>query len=112
MKQFPTAVEIGARWECGEFLLMYLIFFESGGPRQRAVDYTADAAQQRILFEGVRGLIGAHLLTMRLIIAGQSFDGLLAMLAATRHPDLGRAAAAFLKAHGALIERPSTPAGI
>src|SRR5699024_8061130 len=46
------------------------------------------STQQRLLLEGVRESIGVDLPPGRLIVAGQSFGGLFAMLAAVRHPDL------------------------
>lgn len=87
-ERFPVAAEISARLGRGEFPPVHVVFLESGGPRQRAVDYTAGSTQQRLLLEGVRESIGVDLPPGRLIVAGQSFGGLFAMLAATRHPDL------------------------
>jgi len=87
-ERFPVAAEISARLGRGEFPPVHVVFLESGGPRQRAVDYTAGSTQQRLLLEGVRESIGVDLPPGRLIVAGQSFGGLFAMLAAVRHPDL------------------------
>jgi pimeloyl-ACP methyl ester carboxylesterase len=91
--QFPLAPELAARRSAGAAPPVHLLFLDSGGPHQRERDYSADARETGELLRSARLLAGG-LGERRWIVAGQSFGGLFALLAATRHPDVVRAAIA------------------
>ena len=92
--QYPVAAEISRRVQCSEMEPVHLLFLESGGSRQRSLDYTAPAEATRSLLTAVRDSARDHVPDVPLILVGQSFGALLAMNCAARHPDLVRAAVA------------------
>lgn len=91
--QFPLASELAARRSAGDAPPVHLLFLDSGGPLQRERDYAAGARETGELLRVARRLAG-ELGDRRWVVAGQSFGGLFALLAATRHPDVVRAAVA------------------
>ena len=72
---------------------VHAVFIESGGPQQRQLDYTSDAAAGRSFIERALGLLGDGS-DAPVIVVGQSMGGLCALLSGMRHPDLVAAAIA------------------
>ncbi|WP_454295071.1 alpha/beta fold hydrolase [Salana multivorans] len=71
-----------------------MLFLESGGPEQRQLDYANGPEVSGELLVRVHEASSGAVPGGRWIIAGQSLGGLFAMHAATRHPELVRAAVA------------------
>ncbi len=92
--QFPVAVALAELVARGETPPMHVLYLESGGSKQRQLDYTGSPEETGALLEATRAVAAAAVPDTTWILAGQSLGGLVSMLAATRHPHLVRAAVA------------------
>lgn len=86
-RQYPILPALLAEMESGHLPPMHVLLLESGGPRQRQLDYlgTPEQIRQFLLTISAAGGVGEK---SPLIICGQSLGGLFAMRATTFHPDL------------------------
>ncbi|PID96400.1 MAG: hypothetical protein CSA84_05235 [Actinomycetales bacterium] len=91
-EQFPIASELCRLVQAGRLAPMHVVFLDSGGARQRQLDYPASPPQSGRMLEQIRDHVAGHVGQGPWIVAGQSLGGLFALLCATRHPDLVAAA--------------------
>lgn len=84
---YPLLPTLQAEMAVGQLPPLQVLLLESGGPRQRQVDYLGTPAEIRRFLREVLAA-GDVASDSPLIIAGQSMGGLFAMRAGTFHPDL------------------------
>ncbi|MFD2674116.1 enterochelin esterase domain-containing protein [Gulosibacter bifidus] len=86
--QFPIHAELSRRIHAGSLTPLNLLYLDSGGPRQRHLDYPCSVNESAELLGRIRDAAGPLAQAGPWLAAGQSLGGLFTMLCTLRHPDL------------------------